>query len=71
MKWNPRVQAKDQGDQIGQNFAIWAIFYGEIFSRKKLPNDQSFFYMSQKYSKNYISFFMSKNYKRMSSAIGY
>jgi hypothetical protein len=27
----------EQGDQIGRNFAIWAIFYGEIFSRKKLP----------------------------------
>ncbi len=28
-----------QGDQIGQNFATWAIFYGKIFSRKKSPND--------------------------------
>jgi hypothetical protein len=26
-----------QGDQIGQNFAIWVIFYGEIFSRKNRP----------------------------------
>jgi len=26
-----------QGDQIGQNFAIWAIFYGKIFSRKNRP----------------------------------
>ncbi len=26
-----------QGDQIGWNFAIWAIFYGEIFSRKNCP----------------------------------
>ncbi len=30
-----------QGDQIGQNFAIWAIFYGigQIFISKKSPND--------------------------------
>ncbi len=30
-----------QGDQIGQNFAIWAIFYGvgQIFFSKKSPND--------------------------------
>jgi hypothetical protein len=27
----------DQGDQIGQNFAIWAIFYGKLFSRKNRP----------------------------------
>jgi hypothetical protein len=26
-----------QGDQIGRNFTIWAIFYGEIFSRKNCP----------------------------------
>ncbi len=26
-----------QGDQIGRNFAIWAIFYGKIFSRKNRP----------------------------------
>jgi hypothetical protein len=26
--------ARMQGDQIGRNFAIWAIFYGKIFSRK-------------------------------------
>ena len=30
-----------QGDQIGQNFAIWAIYYGigQIFFYKKQPND--------------------------------
>jgi len=28
----------DQGDQIGQNFAIWAIFYGigQIFFLEKI-----------------------------------
>ena len=31
----------NQGDQIGRNFAIWAIFYGvgRIFFQKKQPND--------------------------------
>ncbi len=29
--------ALPQGDQIGQNFTIWAIFYGKIFSRKNRP----------------------------------
>ncbi len=26
-----------QGDHIEQNFAIWVIFYGKIFSRKNRP----------------------------------
>jgi hypothetical protein len=30
-------QSSEQGDQIGRNFAIWAIFYGQIFSRKNCP----------------------------------
>jgi hypothetical protein len=31
----------NQGDQIRQNFTIWAIFYGigQIFFKKKSPND--------------------------------
>ncbi len=37
------VPTDNQGDQIGQNFAIWAIFYGigQNFFYKKLPNDLS------------------------------
>jgi hypothetical protein len=35
------VYGGHQGDQIGQNFAIWVIFYGigQIFFYKKSPND--------------------------------
>jgi hypothetical protein len=31
----------NQGDQIGRNFAIWAIFYGKIFSRKNFAHEKS------------------------------
>ncbi len=40
----PRRQSHLQGDRIGQNFTIWAIFYGKFFSRKNHPMMWAKFY---------------------------
>jgi hypothetical protein len=80
-----------QGDQIGQNFAIWRFFMaklpndlGKILVMKKSPKidfnkakilfQKSYFTCLKKgdiFKKLYLLFLCKKNYKRMSSAIGY
>ncbi len=92
-----RNKVAKQRDQIGRNFAIWAIFYGvgQIYFQKKSPNDlgkiltmkkspqfdlnkakilfqkRFFTCLSKIFKKFYLLSYVKKNYKRMSSAIGY